>query len=304
VSLDPTVAFGEGFGNAISAMTFNDPIYVDTMGANQASGLSIAVNVPPTGDDRGIYSEDSSQYLLWSLYENRDVTSSSGLFDRIHHILKTFHKTQAAMTSLHSFAAWYNHAFGGNAESLRTLWTGPGVDTPFDALCKGLCIGSGDTADLYDSDNDLGKHYGTTSTASRRAYPQGSGVYHSADFWQLYRPVGFGSNAPSGHDRTDDGNYQYARNRWGYRRWYRWTATGARGTITLSALGGSLSCFTDYLDLLVYRAGEILASDVASTGGTAGCPRVTVDTEAGSDYTIVVHGVQENVPSWTLTIGP
>ena len=135
--LDPTVAFGEGFGNALSAIVFNDPIYVDTVGSGQVGGLQVRMDVPPSGDDRSVFSENSVQHLLWRLYDARDGTPRSGNYDRIHAVLKQ-HRTLAAVSTLHAFAAGYNAAYGGAAEGLQTLFSAGGtLESPYAALCQG-----------------------------------------------------------------------------------------------------------------------------------------------------------------------
>jgi hypothetical protein len=68
---DPRLAFGEGFGNAISGMVLNDPVYVDTLGSSQNNGFSIDVEDNDFGTvSIGWYSEASVQAIIYDLYDS------------------------------------------------------------------------------------------------------------------------------------------------------------------------------------------------------------------------------------------
>ncbi|MFN0064131.1 MAG: hypothetical protein ACKVPX_16610 [Myxococcaceae bacterium] len=295
-----TVAFGEGYGNAVAGMTLGDPVYVDTKGTNQQSGFDIDVSQAPTGDDRGVYSETSVQWLLWSLFENRNATPNSGQYDRIHTVLREDHRTQAAMTTAQSFAAHYNARFGGSAESLQTLWNGgTGLATPYASLCQGACSGTGDTADTFDIDNDIGNAY----AATRNYPPETAGTFPAA-FWQLYRTLSTGTNSATAHDQTQFANYgSGAYNKFGVVRWYRYASPGGSTSVGITNLGAG-SCSTDLLDLYVYQAGQVRAANVDATGGSAGCPGVTFSATAGVTYIFEVIGYTSNTPSWSITVNP
>jgi hypothetical protein len=288
--LDPRTAFGEGYGDAISGMVFNDPVYVDTNGLHQASGFSLDVSAAPTANDRGYYSEDSVMYLLWSLYEARDTTPRSGSFDRIHAVLSMIQRTSDASTTLQTFAAGYNHLFGGSAEGLMTRWA-TDLDMPYAGLCSGSCSGSGDAADVWDTDNDVGMLF-AQAAPHQRIY---DGSARPAEFWRIYRTLADGANAPTAHDVTvlsNDGN------KLGDGRLYRWTAGSSRtATIAVSALVGA-TCSEDVLDLYVYQAGN----GVASNNDTSGCPQVSFAATAGTTYVVELHGYTRSINGWTLTV--
>lgn len=293
-SVDPRVAFGEGFGNALSGMVFNDPAYVDTTGVGQASVFVIPVDQVPAGDDRGVYSEASMQYLLWSLFDNRAV--GHGTFERIFDVMAHFQTSTPGHTSGLTFAGYYNQVYGRDAESLRTVWA-TDLATSFDALCVGACSGAGDVADPFDVDNDIGRGY-----AASRAYPQTTGDPQSAEFWRLFRTLADGVNAATDHDRTDFGGYAAPYNKLGAQRWYRYVATvGGAVTIDVDALGAA-DCTTNVLDLVVKAGGQGVAFDQDETGPTAGCPSVTFTATAGTVYTIVVNGLTTEIPSFDLTV--
>jgi len=67
--LDPRVAFGEGWGNALSGMITDDPFYRDSLGNQQASGFSINVE-NNTNTNPGWFSEGSVQSILYDLYDS------------------------------------------------------------------------------------------------------------------------------------------------------------------------------------------------------------------------------------------
>jgi hypothetical protein len=298
--LDPRVAFGEGFGNAISGMTFNNPLYIDTAGVDQASGFSVNVSLPPSAAYRGIYNEWSAQYFLWSLFSNRGAK-----YDRIHTVLESDHKVTPALTSLHSFAAYYRNRFGATAENLGTLWSSS-LASPLNALCIGGCPSSvGGTLDLFDSDGDLGSAY-----ASILKYPAtANGAVKSADFWKVYGSLVAGTN-PSSRNTTLAGGYSYSLNKMGMNRWYRYRHSGSNSPVTISVSsvfslsGSSVSCTTDALDMLVISQGQIVAADESGSGSTAGCPTVTFNATSGADYVVVISGYSGETSSYQVTVLP
>lgn len=307
--LDPRVAFGEGYGNAFSAMTFDNSLYIDTYGSRQASGFSINVASAPSSDqDRGIHSEKSAQYFLWKLYDNH-----SRSFQRIDYVLRNYQKSSAALTSLLTFASYYNKLYGGAADNLQTLWTsGTTLNLPYNALCAGTCSGSGDTEDPFDKDGDLGAAMSGSRTYSVTVYPTPlptplptSGV-RAAEFWNPYRELLAGTNAATAHEVIDAGpNSSYFPNKLGYVRLYRYLHnTGSNGAVRITlALGGGRNCNDeDYTDMVVYDAGRVVASDWS----LGGCPDVQFSAVNGKEYVITVEGVQDSrslgVPSYSITV--
>lgn len=67
--LDPRVALGEGFGNALAAIVLDDPKYRDSLNLNQESGFIIDIenNAPPIV---GWYSEASVHSVLYDIYDS------------------------------------------------------------------------------------------------------------------------------------------------------------------------------------------------------------------------------------------
>ena len=74
--LDPRVAFGEGYGNALASMLLPESIHVDTAwlgpgGTLSASGFDAETEPSPTDDPHpGPFSERSIQRLLYDLYDS------------------------------------------------------------------------------------------------------------------------------------------------------------------------------------------------------------------------------------------
>jgi len=269
--LDPRVAFGEGYGNALSAISFDDPIYVDTNGARQANGFQLVLDQAPTGNDRGVYSETSVGNLLWMLYENRDVSPNSGNFARIHDVLRNHQRLTTALTTAQSFAAYYNEVYG-DADGLQSLWVNT-LGGAYNSLCSGSCDGVGDTADPFDLDNDLGSVYAGTRTYASSSRP--------ADFWRLYKTIsGSGFSAPgTAHDVTVGTSNGH--NRFGAQRWYRYLGTGSARTAEV--VHGN--CGQDVLDVDLFERGY-----ESSNVDTSGCPSISVPGTSGRTYILSVYG--------------
>lgn len=284
-SLDPRVAFGEGFGNAVSGMVFNDPIYVDTSGSGQASGFQIDVSTAPSGDDRGIYSETLVQNFLYKMYDNRDGTTNSGSFDRIFNILRNFQRTTVAYTNVMTFASLYKSTFGATADGLKTLWVTT-LGQPWDALCVGTCNDSGDTADLFDVNNDIGISY----NANSRKYPQSTGSTFSAPFWMIYQPLTLGVASSTAHESINKGGYSTFYNKFGANRWYVYKATSS-GTRNVAVTTTSAGCGSDYLDMYVSAMNGADRQFVGIDEGTGGCPSINFNAVNGTTYIIEVISV-------------
>lgn len=277
-SLDARVAFSEGYANAMSAITFQDPIYVDTMGSNNASGVSIEFNNIALAYSNisamNIYSELAVTYLIWMLYENRDANASnnSGDYSRIGATMSQLANTPLFAT-LQGFAAHYNSLYGASAENLQTLWTNS-LFMPYNSLCAGACIGAGDTPDEIDIDNDIG-----AAMAPAANYPPTiSGQKKSAGFWRLYQALQRGQNVSGEHEQIDISSLSY--NMSGVNRLYYLQGDGL--PVTVSIVDNSWSCGADLLDLIVYHKGAYIAYDIAMDG----CPQVTFSTSAGETYII------------------
>ena len=99
--LDIRVAFGEGFGNALSAMVTDDPIYFDTFN-NNGWNMNIEEGEKETS---GWFSEASVQRILYDLYDkHQDANDKLELgFKPIYQVLTNGQKETPAFTSIFSF---------------------------------------------------------------------------------------------------------------------------------------------------------------------------------------------------------
>ena len=103
-ALDIRVAFGEGFGNALSAIATDDPIYFDTAGYGQSSGWSMNIE-SATAQNPGWFSEASVQRILYDLYDDaNDGGDRLNLgFGPIFEAMVDKERNAPAFTSIFSF---------------------------------------------------------------------------------------------------------------------------------------------------------------------------------------------------------
>jgi hypothetical protein len=125
--LDMRVAFSEGFGNAFAGMVLGDPRYTDSARAGQASGFVIDVSSNAFAN-KGWYSEDSVQYLMWTWHQDSRVgfapiyetltgsMRTSGALVGIHHFAHRLKQTQIAATS------FINSTAAGQSITVQDEW--------------------------------------------------------------------------------------------------------------------------------------------------------------------------------------
>lgn len=128
---DIRVAFGEGWGNAFSAIASNDPIYSDATGVGQAGGFGF--NLESNNCFRaGWYSECSVQSILYDIYDGVDdgVDTLSLGFAPIYNVLTTDEKNTPALTSIFSFIKPLKDARTSQTEKnwIDALVTGQNMD--------------------------------------------------------------------------------------------------------------------------------------------------------------------------------
>lgn len=110
--LDPRLAFGEGWGNAFAGMILDDPVYRDSLNAQQASGFAFNVEsdlTPGTGGSRqpGWYNEASVQQLLYDIYDSNDDGADSisgGLAPLYNAFTDTTYVQNTDFTTIFAFA--------------------------------------------------------------------------------------------------------------------------------------------------------------------------------------------------------
>jgi hypothetical protein len=101
-----SLAFSEGWGNALSAMTYDpDYLYSDTFGSKQQSGFQINMETSASDTHKGWYSEFSIQEILYDIYDGSNETGDNitlGIGPIID-VLTGYQKTTTAATSIFSF---------------------------------------------------------------------------------------------------------------------------------------------------------------------------------------------------------
>lgn len=128
--LDPRVAFGEGWGNALSGMILDDPFYRDSNSAQQASGFSVNVE-RNSNTNAGWFNEGSVQSILYDLYDSDDDgsdTISLGL-GPIYEVLVDPNYTGAEyFTTIFLFADMFKAANSGEAAVVDALLSAQSID--------------------------------------------------------------------------------------------------------------------------------------------------------------------------------
>ncbi|WP_224365163.1 hypothetical protein [Hyalangium versicolor] len=129
--LDPRIAFGEGYGNAIAAMLLPESVYTDTLWSENSTtpvafGFDAETAPTPTDDpDPGAFSEMTVLRVLYDLYDSGTTESSYdsvalGL-GPIYDVLTGPQKTTEGMTTIGSFIAGLKAQSGVNATAVNTL---------------------------------------------------------------------------------------------------------------------------------------------------------------------------------------
>ena len=130
--LDRRVAFSEGWGNAWAGIVLGDPRYADSLGPQQAAGFIIDVSLTTT--NRGWYSEDSVQYLIWRFHQAAGI----GLAP-IYGVLTGPLRTSSLPASMHSFAALLKANVPAAVATIDSLLAGQAITVNDDG------VGSGET---------------------------------------------------------------------------------------------------------------------------------------------------------------
>jgi hypothetical protein len=169
-SLDIRVAFGEGWGNAFSAMALDDPIYFDTLDASQSNGFEFNVE-HETHTNAGWYSEGSVQRILYDLYDSNDDGSDmlSLGFGPIHETFTGAQKETEAFTSIFTFITALKAENTSDAPEIDSIVSSENIATITDIFGTGrtnnasaypyanLTVGSNVSVTLSDSDGSYNK---------------------------------------------------------------------------------------------------------------------------------------------------
>jgi hypothetical protein len=121
---DMSMAFSEGWGNALSAMAFDpDVYYSDTGGVRQQSGFRMNLENSGLDSRPGWFSETSIQEILYDIYDSTNEANDT-LATGIGPILDVqtgYQKTTPAATSIFSFIYGLKTANPSLASNLNTL---------------------------------------------------------------------------------------------------------------------------------------------------------------------------------------
>ena len=126
--LDIRVAFGEGFGNAFSAIVTDDPIYFDSYGSSNGWSMNIET---ATKNTPGFFSEASIQRVLYDLYDsNNDSGDTLSLgFTPLYNIFVGEQKTTSAFTSIFSFITALKSANSSSSTQIDSIVNNEDIST-------------------------------------------------------------------------------------------------------------------------------------------------------------------------------
>lgn len=254
---DISLAFGEGWGNALSAIVFDpDFLYADTYGSRQQSGFSLNMKAS-TDPNPGWFSEASIQMLLYGFYDSVSTANDTvalGL-GPIYDVMVGAQKTTSAQTSLFSFVSALKASNPTSASKIDTFVTSKGITAIADAFGTGETHDGGFTYNLplY---NSLTIGGGAVSTRLK-GYTDGNAV--SID--------NFASNI----------------------KYYKFRASSSTTRITVSS--------TDTFYIYVYSQGNYLGGDYNNRTSSAsfGPFIYNLPTTAGKDYVLKFSTIKNDL---------
>ncbi len=253
--LDMRLAFGEGWGNAVSAMILANPRYRDTFGNAQASSFEINVETNPASN-RGWYSEFSTQSLLYDWFDSAvDGADAVNLgFAPLYEVLTNEQRVTPAFTSIFSFSTALKAA-------------NPAAAANIDALLASQSINAAQV-DIYGSaeTNDAGG---------------------SPDALPVFTEVGIGSNVTVCSTRAfDPGNVG---NKLGVHRYLRLSVPATRTysfVVTKAAVPAVAE--TSDPDFRIYRSGALIRT---AQSGVADSELLSLALDPG-DYALELFEFQ------------
>lgn len=253
---DMSLAFGEGWGNALSAIAFDpDAIYADTWGSRQQTGMRIDLE-SRIDTHKGWFSEVSVQEILYDIYDSTNETGdnlSLGL-GPILDVLVGSQKTTPAATSIFSFIhglKLLNPLIGSDLDTLLATKNIAPITSPY---------GSGEV-------NDGG-------------WDKNLPVYNSLSLGGAAIPISL-----YGNYGQDDyyGYYNTVFNN----KYLKFTATTSTTKLTVTA--------TDTFEIHVYNKGVEVYTYFAmrSSAGAFGPYDFNFSTIAGQSYTVQILTSQD-----------
>ncbi|GAB2195984.1 hypothetical protein [Sessilibacter sp. MAH4] len=134
--LDMRVAMSEGWGNAVSGIVLNDPIYIDSSQVSQSRGFFIDVE-ENNNLNRGWFNEGSVQSIIYDIYDglpfaNSDISENSDTLDGgLARIYQTFtsdnYVNSPLVTSIHLFLDEYKFLFANQSLAIDILAAGQDI---------------------------------------------------------------------------------------------------------------------------------------------------------------------------------
>ena len=113
-SLDPRLAFGEGFATALAAIALQEPQYCDTNAPMLSGGFGLDTEGSNSGE-QGFYNEMSVATFIYDLWDTDvDGTDDGSIgFEPIYDTMTGPQRTTAAFTTLFSFATALRSSLSG-----------------------------------------------------------------------------------------------------------------------------------------------------------------------------------------------
>jgi len=261
--LDPRVAFGEGWGTALSAMMlYPNVTYFDTSGTRQQSGYGYSLESASNSSNPGWFSEASVMLILFDLFDSDSDTNdtvSLGI-GPIYDVMVGEQKTTSSFTTLFSFISALKTANSSSATAIDTVVNARGISTIADAW------GTGES------------HNGGLSTNL-----------------PVYNTLTIGSSL-----NVDlVGGYSSSTvNKLSNNRLFKFTGNGSTVAVTAQTSGGSGD--NRDVELKVYKDGVLLGSSDSEYVGTE---TVSISTVSGTVYTIWVRDWNPASDNYTVTMG-
>jgi hypothetical protein len=137
--LDLRLAFGEGWGNALSGIATGDPEYRDSYGSGQGDVFGFNVEAVTPRSAFGWYSEQSVQEILYDLFDaDADGVDNINLgFDPLYDVFVNTQRTTPAVTSIFSFIDGLKLARPQDAAAIDALLASQVIDSVVDAYGTG-----------------------------------------------------------------------------------------------------------------------------------------------------------------------
>lgn len=129
--LDARLAFGEGWGNALSGIILEDPVYRDSFGDEQSRGFGFSVERNDIGAE-GWFSESSVQSILYDIFDSVDDGADSvslGLRPIYDAFVSEDYQNSEAFTSIFNFINALESQADVSLEDITPLLTAQNINS-------------------------------------------------------------------------------------------------------------------------------------------------------------------------------